>query len=152
MKYSFDTRKPYFTKPKKNRAGILPYFIKDDGTVLVYLGIPNNPKFGGYEPQLLKGCIDEGESKWDAALREAFEEGGLYADNIIDTFKLMSDRKTRLTIYACRIEDRKYWDDVGDEMAGRLEFPMDEYLLNIVRPWQRKFFKRFLLFSKYMKK
>ena len=62
------------------RAGIVPYFI-DNNQIYVYLMIPSDPAYGGTEPQIAKGRVEE-EGEEEAAIREGEEELGLIRANI----------------------------------------------------------------------
>lgn len=72
----------------KNKAGVIPYTIDEDGKVKMMFMVPSDPKFGGPNPQVAKGEIDEGENAAQAAIREGEEELGLIASNIADQFTL----------------------------------------------------------------
>jgi len=64
------------------RAGFIPYYIKDS-EIYVMLMKPSDPRFGGDEFQIAKGHVDPGEDSVTAAMREAMEELGLLAHNIV---------------------------------------------------------------------
>lgn len=59
-------------------AGIIPYKISDDGKVLFFVGHPGGPFWNGKEYYaFMKGHIEDGETEFDAALREFKEETGI---------------------------------------------------------------------------
>lgn len=67
---------------KKQKAGFIPYFKKDNETFYLFM-IPSNPMYGGPLPQIAKGHVDAGENSEQAAIREAEEELGLRTVNLI---------------------------------------------------------------------
>lgn len=68
------------------KAGFVPYQISN-GVPLFMFMIPSDPRFGGDQPQIAKGMIDEGEDEFTSAIREAEEELGLRCSNIIPPIK-----------------------------------------------------------------
>jgi 8-oxo-dGTP pyrophosphatase MutT (NUDIX family) len=65
----------------KRRAGMIPYFVRPDGTVEFLLMVPVNPKLSN-KPQIAKGWMDDGEDAYETARREAKEELGLKKKNM----------------------------------------------------------------------
>ena len=63
-------------KQKENlvKAGVIPYFVRPDGKVIMQFMVSSDAKYGGAAPQISKGNIDPGENVKDAAIREAHEE------------------------------------------------------------------------------
>lgn len=66
----------------KLRAGIIPFYLPDDGSIQMLFMKPSDPKFGGEHFQIAKGRYEESESPMLAALREGHEELGLRDDKI----------------------------------------------------------------------
>lgn len=64
-----------------HKAGFVPYFV-EDGVVKMMFMISSDAKFGGADPMLSKGHIDDGEDVKAAAFREAEEELGLKLSNV----------------------------------------------------------------------
>ena len=67
---------------KTQRAGVVPFYVPDDGEVKMMFMKPSDKKYGGEEFQLAKGKVDEGENPLEAGIREAGEELGLRESNI----------------------------------------------------------------------
>jgi 8-oxo-dGTP pyrophosphatase MutT (NUDIX family) len=65
---------------KSGKAGIIPY-IKEDGVVKMLFMKSSDARYGGPDPMISKGHVDEGESFAEAALREGEEELGLKQSN-----------------------------------------------------------------------
>jgi 8-oxo-dGTP pyrophosphatase MutT (NUDIX family) len=94
------------------RAGIVPYYI-DGNQIHVYLMIPSNAAYGGTEPQIAKGRVEE-EGEQEAAIREGEEELGLIRSNI-DKIEVgwsgnlsgMSASGYKFVVYIASIKDPK---------------------------------------------
>ena len=65
---------------------------------------PSDPKFGGPEMQCCKGKVEEGETILEAALREGFEELGLFRGNI-KSYKQIPLELGKTTFFVAEIED-----------------------------------------------
>jgi 8-oxo-dGTP pyrophosphatase MutT (NUDIX family) len=101
---------------KKPRAGLIPY-INQDGKYHYLMMIASNPKYGGPRPMISKGKIEENETAFEAAVREAEEELGLIKFNMKSTPWLLADERVTLrsgtyqfTLYAVEIFDRTMFD------------------------------------------
>lgn len=97
------------TKEKVYRAGVIPYYIKDNNIEMLFMK-PSDPKFGGSDFQIAKGKKEDGESDEDAAFREASEELGLFKGNIIDKHDL-GNFLGRTRIYIAEIKDKDMFGD-----------------------------------------
>lgn len=107
-------QRTYF-KPHRQRgkAGLLPY-VFDDGEPIFIFMIPSNPKMGGLDPAIAKGNIEAGETPLQAAIREASEELGLRASNMLkDTLDLIwtGSGGFSLSIYTCQIINTHDFDE-----------------------------------------
>lgn len=67
---------------KTQRAGVVPFYVTDDGDHRMMFMKPSDAKYGGGEFQLAKGKVDPGENPLEAGVREANEELGLRESNI----------------------------------------------------------------------
>lgn len=70
------------------RAGLIPLYIDPnniDNSKMMFM-VPSDTLYGGSDPQIAKGQIENGESAEEAALREAGEELGLRNSNIVRLF------------------------------------------------------------------
>lgn len=67
--------------PKFEKAGLIPYII-EDGEVKMLFMKSSDSQYGGSDPMIAKGHVDEGETTEEAAVREAQEELGLKRSNM----------------------------------------------------------------------
>jgi len=91
------------------RAGVIPYYV-EDGVINMLFMVPSNEAFGGSDPQLPKGRIDEGEDAKQAALREGNEEVGLLPWNI-EHLEEVGTFLGRTTVFVAKVKDK---NDFGD--------------------------------------
>ena len=98
------------TKKKVYRAGIIPYYIDDDGDIQMLFMLPSDSKFGGNCYQVAKGKREEGEDDEETAFREAKEELGLFKGNCKNTHKL-GNFLGRTMIYVVEIKDPDMFGD-----------------------------------------
>lgn len=100
---------------KRARAGLIPWMKGEDGVPVFLMMVSSNAKFGGPRPMLSKGKIEEGETAFECAVREAEEELGLVRSNMKSEPYLLTEERVvlrsgtyHLTVYAVEIRDR--WD------------------------------------------
>ena len=91
-------------KQKIYRAGMIPFFVQEDGTVLMNFMVPSDQTYGGSDPQFCKGRIENGENHEDAAVREAEEELGLKESNVL-WYYYLGEFLGRTHLYICEVED-----------------------------------------------
>lgn len=98
---------------KRARAGLIPYMRDVSGELIFMMMVSSNPKFGGPRPMLSKGKIEEDETVFECAIREAEEELGLVRLNMIGQPKLLIEERVvlrsgayHLTVYSVEIRDR----------------------------------------------
>jgi 8-oxo-dGTP pyrophosphatase MutT (NUDIX family) len=116
-------------KKKRARAGIYPVFIDQNGQMWVCLMIPSDPAYGGPQPQMGKGRVDDGQTNEEAAVREGEEELGLRRDNMgkveLITRQTIAGLQTSydIYVYSTIVEDPKAFDEPHYESswAGFLE-------------------------------
>ena len=94
---------------KIHRAGVIPYQVNSGKIEMMFMK-PSDPKFGGDEFQIAKGRYEHGETAYDAALREASEELGLFTGNIIETHDL-GTFMGRTSIFLTKVKDRDMFGD-----------------------------------------
>ena len=106
----------------KDKAGLIPFYREEDGTIKFLMMIASNPQFGGFKPMISKGSVEEGELVEECAIREAVEELGLVVDNCIgDPFKIFEDyvqlRSVEyfLTVYAVEVASKQNFIEPGSE-------------------------------------
>lgn len=94
---------------KIDRSGVIPYII-EDGQIKMMFMKPSDPKFGGDFFQIAKGKHEAGETAFEAGLREAGEELGLFSGNVLETYEL-GIFLGRTTIHLARIKDKALFGD-----------------------------------------
>lgn len=90
---------------KTYRAGVIPYYIDENGYIQMLFMKPSDPAYGGPNFQIAKGKVEQDETFVEGALREANEELGLFRHNITR----LDDLGTflgRTTIYLAEIADK----------------------------------------------
>jgi 8-oxo-dGTP pyrophosphatase MutT (NUDIX family) len=81
-----------FARPKRQKAGIIPYFIGKDGTIEMLFMVSSDARYGGPDPMISKGRVEHGEDPAEGAVREAEEELGLKVSNLKgQPFELMKN-------------------------------------------------------------
>ena len=75
--------------------------------------IPSNKNYGGTDPQIAKGLIDDGEDIKAGSIREAEEELGFRQNNVngeIELLDVYSFETTELHIYTAEIKNIDHFD------------------------------------------
>lgn len=103
--------------PKK-RAGIIPFYVDENGKIEMMLMVPSDPKFGGEKFQIAKGEIDQGESVKGAAYREGKEELGLKPSNISASYTSGSYFGGKFTVFAVLIKNKSDFSPFGSETGA----------------------------------
>lgn len=118
---------------KRARAGLIP-FLYDNGTVLYLMMVSSDPKFGGPRPMISKGKIEDGESPFEAAVREAEEELGFIRRNSRGEYFLIADGRVQLysgayhlTVYGVEIQDRYDFDKWCSETEYTVWMSLDDF-------------------------
>lgn len=112
-------------KEKALKAGLIPFFRRADGTVIMQFMVSSDARYGGAAPQISKGNIDPGEDVMTAALREGYEELGLKESNILtSTMRLVHEGLFELkstsydmTIFAVEVQNLSDFADPHYETA-----------------------------------
>jgi len=92
------------TKKDGPRAGLLPYYIKDNEIYIAFM-VPSNPKFGGDKPQIAKGHIEPGYTAIETAIKEGHEELGYIHQHHYDVRLLWNDARTNIAWYFVKVDD-----------------------------------------------
>ena len=103
---------------KVHRAGTIPYYVDDSGTIQMLFMKPSNTSMGGNSFQCPKGKIEEGESTIAAALRESQEEVGLFMGNIVGVVKELGVFLGRTTMFIAEIADPDMFGLPQDETGS----------------------------------
>lgn len=101
---------------KVYRAGVIPYIIENDQIKMMFMK-PSDPTYGGHYYQIAKGKREEGETDEEAAFREAGEELGLFAGNIVERTEL-GTFLGRTTVFLAKIKDKQMFGDPCDETGA----------------------------------
>lgn len=115
-------------KYKGYRAGIIPYFVDEDSTILYMFMKPSDPEYGGSDWQIAKGRFDDGED--DAlvvAVREGREELGLVEGNIVEDHIDYVGEFRKMFVYTCRVLDMDHFDQFHYETGDVCWLSNDEY-------------------------
>lgn len=99
------------------RAGLIPFMRDGDGTLRYLMMVSSDPKYGGPRPMISKGKIEVGESKQEAAIREAEEELGFKQRNSRGSFVNVADERVHLhsgsydlAVFGVEVQDRYDFD------------------------------------------
>lgn len=119
----------------KNKAGLVPYFIEEDGSVKYMFMIPSKKTFGDRSPAIAKGGVEKGETALQAALREAEEELGLNRSNIdMSTLDKVFEglimgriKLQTLTVYTVRVLDKQDFGSTVDETFATIWLTSDGF-------------------------
>ena len=133
------TFKSFLTETIATKAGILPYFVRDDGTLEFMYMTSSDANFGGSDPMIAKGHVDAGEDVKTAAVREGSEELGLRESNIVNgtliegwTGKLTGlTASYTMTIFTCEVKNQDDFDTPHYETAHIDWFTYDESLSKV---------------------
>jgi len=110
------------------RAGLVPYFVENDGTIRMLFMRPTNHEFGTFTYQLAKGKVeDEDETFYDAAIREAKEELGMLNSNVIKTEEV-GNFMGRTMVYVSKIKNKEMFGMYSDETESTKWLTMEEFM------------------------
>ena len=110
------------------RAGLVPYIVEQDGTIKMMFMSPSNYEFGGTEFQLAKGKVeDDDETFYDAAIREAKEELGLFIGNIIKTEEV-GNFMGRTMVYISKVKSKEMFGEPSFETAATKWMTLEEFM------------------------
>lgn len=113
-------------KEKVYRAGVIPFYVNENGKIEMNFMIPSDTKYGGSDPQFCKGKIEKGENEEDAAIREAVEELGLRESNV-EWFSYLGIYLGRTYIYICEVKDKDAFDKPHYETAETMWLTLEEF-------------------------
>ena len=108
------------------RAGTVPYIV-EDGVVKMLFMRPSDPEYCGDRMQIAKGKIEDGESAFDAALREAKEETGLFLGNIIRTEEV-GTFMGRTTVFVAKVKNKSMFGEPSFETSDVAWMTLDEFM------------------------
>lgn len=118
---------------KVYRAGVICYTITEVEEVEMLFMKPT-PIQAEYQPdgydtfQIPKGRVEPGETKEQAALREAQEEVGLFRGNIIGEPHHLGTFLGRTDIYLCKIMDKDMFGEPSNETEDVKWMTLSEFL------------------------
>lgn len=121
---------------KRARAGLIPFIFQPDGSIEYLMMISSDPKFGGPRPMISKGKIEDGETKLDAAIREASEELGFKIENSRGTLYEVADGRVELyscaydlAVFGVEVVDRYDFDKWCDETEYVQWFTLEDFIV-----------------------
>ena len=130
------------------RAGFIPFYIDDDGDVFAYTMIPSDPAYGGTEPQLAKGKLNDGLSSKETAVKEAEEELGLIKSNLsyvnlLGVYPYKQGDQDNIAVYYGEVKNSELWSEYHYETGwtGWINLTTD---LGKIRSRQQPIFKDLL--------
>ncbi len=110
------------------RAGLVPYIVESDGTIRMMFMRPSNYEYGTFTYQLAKGKVeDDDETFYDAAIREAKEELGLFVGNIIKTEEV-GNFMGRTMVYVSKVKNKDMFGAYSDETDSTTWMTLDEFM------------------------
>jgi len=92
------------------KAGVIPFYRDNKGTIHMYFMVPSDPHYGGNEPQIAKGNIEKGETPRVGAMREGYEELGLRRDNVSTIIDCGKSKNPEIHIFVAEIIDPENFD------------------------------------------
>lgn len=118
---------PAYGQKKIWRAGLIPYFLNEEGKVEMMFMIPSDQTYGGSAPQIAKGRIEEGEDPKETAIREAQEELGLTTANVVGEVDYLGVHLGRTHMYACRVSSKDLFGVFSFETDDVVWLTEDEF-------------------------
>lgn len=112
------------------RAGLIPFHIAEDGTIEMLFMIPSDQRYGGSDPQMAKGRIDDDEKPEETALREAKEELGLISGNIDGSLEYFGVHLGRTHVYACEVKSQDRFGIFSGETEDTRWMTEDDFRKN----------------------
>lgn len=113
-------------RQKVDRAGIIPYYINDDGSIKMMFMKPSDIRYGGDQFQIAKGKCEEGETTEQTALREGNEELGLFSGNVLRV-KDLGVFLGRTTVFVCEVRNLEMFGDTCDETEETIWWSLNEF-------------------------
>ena len=105
------------------KAGLIPYVIEDGQLKMLFM-VSSDPQFGGPDPMISKGNVEDCETPYDCAIREAVEELGLRTSNIKTEPFVLADVSLKglcdeyfLRVFACEVHLHDAFDTPHYETA-----------------------------------
>lgn len=113
-------------KKKTIRAGVIP-FLKEGDDILMLFMRPSAKEYGGNSFQIAKGKQEQNESVEDTALREAKEELGLFAGNVLQ-FESIGEWLGYTTFFVAHVEDKEMFGDPHHETEETKWMTLDTFM------------------------
>lgn len=115
------------------KAGIIPFIKTEKGIEMLFM-VTSNAKYGGPDPMIAKGHVDEGETPEQAAVREGGEELGLKPSNFAGSPFLVEDATTQgldatyiMRILAVEVKSKTDFDKPHYETEYTVWMTAEEY-------------------------
>lgn len=109
------------------KSGVIPFYQDNKGMIHMYFMIPSDPKYGGPNPQVAKGNIENGETPRIAALREGNEELGLIESNILSVIDCGLCKNPLMHVFAAEIMSAVTFDKPQFETGSTRWLTWDKF-------------------------
>jgi len=126
---SYDTSGTLYVAEKIFRAGTIPVYINESGQMEMLFMKPSDSRYGGSAYQIAKGRIEDDETPFETALREAGEELGLRERNILETIDC-GKWLGRTYIYVAIVEHKDDFGDFHFETESTQWFTIEDFMQN----------------------
>jgi 8-oxo-dGTP pyrophosphatase MutT (NUDIX family) len=113
---------------KVYRAAMVCYHLDENSNIEMLFIIPSDIEFGGDQPQLCKGKVEEGEDDLQAAIREAKEEVGLFENNVVGQIVEVGMFLGRTTVFVCKIKDKAMFGLPDFEVESTHWMTLEQFL------------------------
>src|SRR5690606_25289806 len=130
MEHNQHSEQYQYGQKKIWRAGLIPYYINDRGQIEMLFMIPADQQYGGGDPQMAKGRIEDGEDPEETAIREAKEEIGLITANIVGEVDNLGVHLGRTHVYTCRVKSKDMFGVFSFETEDVVWMTEDEFRMN----------------------
>lgn len=133
-------------REKVYRAGVIPFYVHENGKIEMMFMVPSDSRYGGSDPQFCKGKVEKGENHEEAAVREAVEELGLRENNV-EWFSYLGIFLGRTYIYICEVNNKEDFDEPHYETESVHWLTLEDFDnrgRDIHRPVIREAYREFL--------
>jgi 8-oxo-dGTP pyrophosphatase MutT (NUDIX family) len=109
------------------RAGLVPYIV-ENGQIKMLFMRPTNFEFGTFTYQIGKGKVEnEDATFYDAAIREAKEELGLFVSNVVK-IEEVGNFMGRTMVYTAKVKNKEMFGQPSDETESTKWMTLEDFL------------------------
>jgi len=109
------------------KSGVIPFYRDNKNIIHMYFMVPSDPAYGGIDPQIAKGDVDDGESLREAAMREGKEELGLREKNVLSVIDCGSNSNLKIHVFAAEVANAIKFDKPHFETGKTHWLTMDKF-------------------------